>query len=445
MLTKEAFNALLKTLEEPPTHVLFIFATTEIHKLPATILSRCQRFEFRRIPVERIRTKLKSIAEAEGIRMDDEALLLVARRGDGSLRDAQSIFDQVIALCGTEVTYEAILEALHIVDQEVYFRVTDLITAQDAPGALAMVDELFTRGHDVREFLGGVTEHLRNLMLAKTTGNTSLIEVSDVYKKRYLEEAKRFSVPDLLRYQRFVGNIESGIRWSTQPRFRLEADMVQLVTLPRAAEIGELLSGLNELKKKGLAERDPHPGTPARGFGGPPASSPSPHPSIPTPTSAVSAGGPLSGAPHAFLPGAPPGAPARSSPPAPLKPASGGTKSPPAISEREVQSRWQEFITAVRQKKISLGTVMDGTWLAGVTANSARIGCRTEFEQSSIDRNREMLTGLFGDLFHVRLRIEAVYDPHNAPAAPVDQAQATLPEEHPIIAALKRELGAEPL
>jgi DNA polymerase-3 subunit gamma/tau len=409
MLTKEAFNALLKTLEEPPAHVLFIFATTEMHKLPATILSRCQRFEFRRIPVDHIRTNLRSIAEAEGIRMDDEALLLVARRGDGSLRDAQSIFDQVIALCGTEVTYASILEALHIVDQEVYFRVTDLIGAQDAAGALALVDELFTRGHDIREFLGGLTEHLRNLMLANTTGNASLIEASDVYRKRYMDEAKKFPVADLLRYQRFVGTTEHGIRWSSQPRFRLEADLVQLVTLPRAAEIGEVLSGLEELKKKDPAESRSSTSSGPRVLSGVPVSAP---------TQGAAAG---------------------------RRSASVPPESAPAISEREVQSRWQEFITAVRQKKISLGSVMDGTWLAGVTGTSVRIGCRTEFEQSSIERSREMLAGLFGDLFHVRLRVEAVYDPQHAPGGTVEPPAAAPPEDHPIIAALKRELGAEPL
>ncbi|MBP1691700.1 MAG: polymerase subunit gamma and tau [Bacteroidetes bacterium] len=455
MLTKEAFNALLKTLEEPPAHVLFIFATTEMHKLPATILSRCQRFEFRRIPVERIRAKLKSIAEAEGIRMDDEALLLIARRGDGSLRDAQSIFDQVIALCGADVTYASILEALHIVDQDVYFRVTDLITAQDAAGALALVDELFTRGHDIREFLGGVTEHLRNLLLAKTTGNASLIEASDLYRKRYMDEAKKYSIPDLLRYQRFVGNTESGIRWSSQPRFRLEADMVQLVTLPHAAEIGEVLSGLDELKKKDFTESTPPfrsvghsqaAAAPRAGAGS--ASEPpfgplsrvmvSPQTLLPHVSTSAAPSDGTSIAPQ-VPPRPPEGAPAST------RPAPGAVKSPPAISEREVQSRWLEFLTAIRQRKISLGTVMDGTWLAGVTANGLRIGCRTEFEQSSIERNREMLAGLFGDLFHVRLRIEAVYDPDHAPARPAEPAPAAPPEDHPIIAALKRELGAEPL
>jgi len=426
-----------------------------MHKLPATILSRCQRFEFRRIPVERIRAKLKSIAEAEGIRMDDEALLLIARRGDGSLRDAQSIFDQVIALCGADVTYASILEALHIVDQDVYFRVTDLITAQDAAGALALVDELFTRGHDIREFLGGVTEHLRNLLLAKTTGNASLIEASDLYRKRYMDEAKKYSIPDLLRYQRFVGTTESGIRWSSQPRFRLEADMVQLVTLPRAAEIGEVLSGLEELKKKEVSDIAPpsrsagHPQAAAAPRAGAAAAAEPPF----GPPSRVMAS-PQTPAPHGPAPAAPsegtaiaPQVPPRppKAAPASTRPASGAAKSAPAISEREVQSRWLEFLTAVRQRKISLGTVMDGTWLAGVTGNSLRIGCRTEFEQSSIERNREMLAGLFGDLFHVRLRIEAVYDPEHAPAGAAEPAPAPPPEDHPIIAALKRELGAEPL
>jgi DNA polymerase-3 subunit gamma/tau len=471
MLTKEAFNALLKTLEEPPPHVLFIFATTELHKLPATILSRCQRFEFRRIPVDRIREKLKAIAEAEGIRMDGEALLLVARRGDGSLRDAQSIFDQVIALCGTDVTYAAILEALHIVDQDVFFRVTDLIAARDAAGALAMVDDLFTRGHDIREFLGGLVEHFRNLMLSKTTGNASLIEASDQYRKRYLEEAGKYSVPDLLRYQRFVGTTEAGIRWSTQPRFRLEADMVQLVTLPQAAEIGEVLDGLDELKKKALTEGSHapqrRPVTPPASFSAersaavpsPPGASHVSSPHSPPGAPRVSSAPSPPGAPKSPAPSSPAGAPhpaAASNRPAAARPqaesATGGSRTQAgpastaaAISEREVQSRWAEFLAAVRQRKISLGTVMDGTWLIGVSGSTLRIGCRTEFERSSIERSREMLAGLFSDLFHVNLRIEGVYDPEHAPAGPAEKAPAPPSQDHPIIAALKRELGAEPL
>src|SRR5512135_154920 len=158
MLTKEAFNALLKTLEEPPVHIMFIFATTEIHKLPATILSRCQRFDFRRIAVQEMMGNLGAIAKDEGVTIDNDALLLIAKRGDGSLRDAQSVFDQIVSLCGKEITHQQILNALNIVDQEVYFRVTGLIKARDAKGGLDLVGELMSGGHDIREFLGGLTE-----------------------------------------------------------------------------------------------------------------------------------------------------------------------------------------------------------------------------------------------------------------------------------------------
>ena len=137
MLTKEAFNALLKTLEEPPPHVLFIFATTELSKLPATILSRCQRFDFRRIPHAQIMANLRLIAQEEGLKVEDDALSLIARKGDGSLRDAQSLFDQVIALCGNDVTLAGMQEALNIVGVDVYFRVTDLMEQQDAQACIA--------------------------------------------------------------------------------------------------------------------------------------------------------------------------------------------------------------------------------------------------------------------------------------------------------------------
>ncbi len=250
MLTKEAFNALLKTLEEPPPSVLFIFATTEMHKVPATIQSRCQRFDFRRISIDQIMANLREIARQEQLAIDDNALLLIARKGDGSLRDAQSLFDQVVSLCGRDITLKQILDALNIVDQEVYFRVTDLLKTRDAQGVLALVQELVSNGQDLRDFVSGLLEHFRNLLVVRATGSAALVETSDVYRKRYQQEADHFSATDLLRYQRFVGGTESSLRYATQPRFKLEADMVQLVLLPGAADVGDLLERLDELKKK---------------------------------------------------------------------------------------------------------------------------------------------------------------------------------------------------
>ena len=185
MLTKEAFNALLKTLEEPPPHVLFIFATTEVHKVPSTILSRCQRYDFRRIAIEDIMSRLRFIAGEEKIAIDDDSLMIVAKKGDGSMRDAQSIFDQVVSYCGTTITAPQIISLLNVVDQEFFFRVSDCIKAHDAQTGLSLVEEIVRNGFDIKEFLAGLAEHFRNLLIARTTQATRLIEAPEVYRARY--------------------------------------------------------------------------------------------------------------------------------------------------------------------------------------------------------------------------------------------------------------------
>jgi DNA polymerase-3 subunit gamma/tau len=409
MLTKEAFNALLKTLEEPPSHVLFIFATTEIHKVPATIQSRCQRFDFRRIATGEIMGNLKEIAKAEHLQFDDEALLLIAKKGDGSLRDAQSMFDQVIALCGTVVSHQQILDALNLVDLEIFFRVTELIKAKDPAGGIALVEEIMNRGYDIKEFLSGLTEHFRNILIAKTTNSTVLIESSDHYRKRYAEEAQAFPVADLLRFMRLITSTESAIRWSAQPRFKLEADMVQLVTMHGAPEVADLLRRIDELKKK----------APEISSGGERFSRPSSPPRAPVV----------------------PGNSSKLSPPPPRTAA-------PLINEGEITSRWKEFLGEVRKRRISVGSVMDLTSLAGVQGNTIRIGCSDEFQSSTVIRNKEFLSQILHELFNINARLEAVIYPGQVPASTPDAPLPGAPapeEENPIIAALKRELGAEPL
>ena len=412
MLTKEAFNALLKTLEEPPSHVLFIFATTEIHKLPATILSRCQRFDFRRISIDEIKANLRAIAKQEGLNLDDDALLLVARKGDGSLRDAQSIFDQVVSLCGDHVTHTQILQALNIVDTEIYFRVTNLIKARDAKGGLALVEELMTQGHDIKEFLAGLIEHFRNLLVAKTTGSADLIEASDQYRKRYTDEAEVFTVADLLRLQKLVGGTESAVRWSAQPRFRLEADMVQMISMPRAPEIAELLSRIEEMKKKLGEERIP--------VGTPPTAS---ERALPVPDRVTSSR---------------PGVKAESS------------YASAALAEGEIVSRWQEFIGEVRSKRISLGSVLASTTLLGVNGTSIRIGCSNEFEASTVTRYRDVLGEISQKLFGVRAHMEAEIRPgldqnSGEPNTSGGTGSESTAQEHPVIQAIIKELGAEPM
>ena len=403
MLTKEAFNALLKTLEEPPSHVLFIFATTEINKVPPTILSRCQRFDFRRIRTEEIAGNLRAIAHAEGLSLDDDALHLVARRGDGSLRDAQSVFDQVIALCGTAVTRAKIVEALNLVDQEVYFRMTDLIRAGDAKGGLALVDDIMTGGHDLREFLAGLTEHLRNLLVAKTTGATHLIEAADVYRERYAAAAESFSVTDLLRLQRLIAGTDSALRWTTQPRFRLEADVVQMITLPGARDVGELIERLDELA--GRQGAPPGPSSPPRGGGG---------------AAAVQR-------------------PAPAKAPAGTHPRTGG-------GPDELSSLWDEFLAEVRSRKISLWPALENAALLGVEGGIVRLGVADDFQASLILKNRDLLGEVFQKLLGARLGVRPEITGGAAKEAPAQTAgQARPGEDHPVIAAMKRELGAEPI
>jgi DNA polymerase III subunit gamma/tau len=427
MLTKEAFNALLKTLEEPPSHIIFIFATTEIHKVPATILSRCQRFDFRRIPTHQIADNLRMIATQEGIELDEEALLLIARKGEGSLRDAQSFFDQVIALCGKSVTHARILEALNVVDQELYFRMTDVMRTVDAHGAIALVDLLMTRGYDLREFVAGLQEHFRNILVVKATGDTKLIEASDVTRTRYQEIASQASILDLLRCQRLVAGTESALRYNAHPRFTLESDMVQLVTMSHAVDVKELLERVEEMKKRmSSAEVAPHRIPEVRSAPPPPG-----RPAPPNPADAP--------------PYAPPASrPVKSTaPPPPPPPREAG----PSLSEDELKARWQEFVAAVRKERISLGSLLDETSPLGAAGGTIRVGCANEFQVSSLMRSKEQLAEIAFKVFGVRHRIVA--EQHQQGEEPRVNAPGAPPEvpldEHPVVKAMKRELGAEPV
>ena len=251
MLSNAAFNALLKTLEEPPPHALFIFATTEPHKVLATIISRTQRFDFRRITLADMSLRLKEIAGLEDITADDESLLLISRRADGALRDALSTFDQAVALCGTTLNYPDLVQALGVIATELFFEVTDAIAQKNPAKAFDLVHQLTKTGNDFQEFLGGLSEHIRNLMLVQAVKNSDLIEASEVNKKRYEQEALRFQEADLLRMLALVSETEQTLRLAPQPRLRLELLLLKLIHLPSAVDIGQLLAKLAQMEKSG--------------------------------------------------------------------------------------------------------------------------------------------------------------------------------------------------
>lgn len=190
MLSQAAFNAFLKTLEEPPAHAIFILATTEKHKIIPTILSRCQTYDFSRISVEDIVSNLKNISEKEGITADSDSLHIIAQKADGAMRDALTIFDQMVAFCGKELKYDQIIKNLNVLDYEYYFRVTEMILEGNYKEILMVFDEILSKGFNALHFIGGLSSHFRDLLMSKERETASLLEVSPTVAQRYRDQAE---------------------------------------------------------------------------------------------------------------------------------------------------------------------------------------------------------------------------------------------------------------
>lgn len=242
MLSQAAFNAFLKTLEEPPAHAIFILATTEKHKIIPTILSRCQIFDFKRIGVEDIAKHLSSIAEKEEIQAKDEALHLIAEKADGALRDALSIFDQLISFSGKQLDFETVLENLNILDYDYYFKATELLYSGDIPKSLLLFDEVLQKGFDARVFINGLASHLRNLLVGKDPSTFSLLEVSQSIKERYKEQSKICELLFLTEALNICRTCDVQYQMSKNKRLLVEISIMQL------ASISE--SGASQIEKK---------------------------------------------------------------------------------------------------------------------------------------------------------------------------------------------------
>jgi len=248
MLTVEAFNALLKTLEEPPKSVLFIFATTEPHKVPATIASRCQRFSFKRIPIKKIIQQLEIIAKNENIQIDAESLQVIAKKADGGMRDAESLLDQAYSYAGNVIKYESLIELLGIIDNEIFFKLTEYIRSRDVKGILRLVDTVFMEGYDAGEFLIHAVEHFRNLLVARVTKSSNQLDVTETLSQRYLKEAELFTEEDLLRYIKIATDTEYAIKRSAQPRLKFEFALLKMVKMETTLNLGQLLEKITGLQ-----------------------------------------------------------------------------------------------------------------------------------------------------------------------------------------------------
>jgi len=236
MLSQAAFNAFLKTLEEPPAHAIFILATTEKHKILPTILSRCQTYDFNRITVDNIVKNLRMVASSENITIDDESLHVIAHKADGAMRDALTIFDQTVAFCGTDVKYQDVLRNLNVLDYEYSFSLVDAFLRGDYPAALTTFDEILTKGFNALHFVAALSSHLRDLVVSKSGGLEALLELPDSLKVRYKEQADRCPMQFLYDGLGITTGCESGYRASVNPRLHIEFALMRLAFLMKKPE-----------------------------------------------------------------------------------------------------------------------------------------------------------------------------------------------------------------
>ena len=247
MLSAAAFNAFLKTLEEPPPYAKFILATTERHKILPTILSRCQVFDFHRITIESAVTQLKKIITNEGIVADEEALHVIAQKADGAMRDALSIFDRIVSFSGKNITYKDVIDNLNILDYEYYFRGVDMMLDKDLPALLLLFDEVLAKGFDAQHFLAGFSDHLRNLMMCKHPNTHKLLEVAQSIAARFIQQSQKCSSSLLLNGLNVLNKCELEYKSSKNPRLHVE---LTLMKLSHIQSIIDLNSGNPDAKKK---------------------------------------------------------------------------------------------------------------------------------------------------------------------------------------------------
>lgn len=251
MLSQAAFNAFLKTLEEPPAHAIFILATTEKHKIIPTILSRCQIFDFKRIQVSDMVSHLANIAKKEGVTAEEEALHVIAEKADGALRDALSTFDRLVTFSGNNVTYKDAIENLNILDHDYYFRATDLVLQGDIPNSMLLFNEVLDFGFSGHEFINGLASHFRNLLMCKDSSTVRLLEVSEKIQRKYLEQSQSCAPLNLLKGLRAMNECDVQYRSSKNQRLTIELTIMRLCALHKSPE------GTAEAapqKKKQLAE-----------------------------------------------------------------------------------------------------------------------------------------------------------------------------------------------
>ena len=253
MLSTAAFNAFLKTLEEPPAHVIFILATTEKHKILPTIISRCQIYDFERMTVSNIVGYLKEVAEKEGVTYEEEALNVIAEKADGGMRDALSIFDQAASFCQGNITYEKVLDDLNVLDSENYFNIIDLALENKVAETMVLLNNVIAKGFDGGHLIGGLAKHVRNVLMAKDDSTLSLLEVSDQQRQRYKEQAAKCPAPFLYKVLKLMNQCDINYRQSSNKRLLVELTLIQVAQITQEEDTP--VAGRSPKRLKSLFQR----------------------------------------------------------------------------------------------------------------------------------------------------------------------------------------------
>lgn len=384
MITKDAFNALLKTLEEPPERVIFIFATTEPHKVLPTILSRCQRFDFKRVSTAKMVERMRYICKEEGISIDDESLFSIAQMADGGMRDAMTLLDQVISFCGMNVSVDQVRQALGLINQQMYFELVDVIRQRDVKNMFEFVAKVLDSGWDITEFLHGFLEHLRNMLVAKTCGRHSLTEVFEAYQEKYFQQGGHFSETDLMRMMNLVSDTIQKIKWSVKQKFVFELALMKLVHMDSSVQLGELLQRLERIEN-GAKTGSPSVSEPEKkndklNDNTKTQVTPSLNPSSRTTSTVIS----------------------------PPSPHSEVQKN--LISITEIESRWNEIVSRVKKEKIRVGAILEETFPHDLANDTLLIGFKNDelhdFHAEIINKEKDYLTQVLNDFIGKKIRVK---------------------------------------
>ncbi len=446
MLSTPAFNALLKTLEEPPEHVVFIFATTEVQSVPDTILSRCQRFNFRRIPTGQIAAHLAAIARAEEIAAEEGALHLLASRADGALRDAESLLDQVASF-ESEVSQQTVEQVLGLVDRNLYFELVAAIRDASPEEVLDLVARAIDEGTDSEEFVHGLVELLRHVLFAKVGGGVEKLDVAEDDRSRYGELADSLTAEDVLRMMQSLLDLSADLKRSIQPRLRVEIALVHLAMMGRSVDVGQLLRRLQALEGADL--RPPSPSsTPNRTERSTErqadANSRSESVSEPPPESAPQSASepPPESAPQSAS--EPPPAvedlpdpvredldhPEQKDPPAAIDEESGEDDASFAV----VRRGWDQLVGAMREAKPSLALFLREATLIGLDGHILKLGFAADdrFAMTQVLKNRESVERICAEQYGRQLRLEGVVL-EGGESAREEKEPAPSPESDPTI------------